>query len=172
MRTCHADYTLPDKPEDYIHRVGRVGRADRMGLAVSLVGAYKEKVWYHQCPSRGRGCQNTALTDQGGCCIWYDEPKYLREIEVRLQAKIPPLPADLRYRPAKEGVVYGRLRSEQGQVVGHAAEMQQVVQQLATLERNVQEQWLDLVVRFAPPQQPSSPAKRQAASAAASASRA
>jgi ATP-dependent RNA helicase DDX1 len=39
-----ADYTLPDKPEDYIHRVGRVGRADRMGLAISLVGAGKEKV--------------------------------------------------------------------------------------------------------------------------------
>ena len=31
--------TLPDEAEDYIHRVGRVGRADRMGLALSLVAA-------------------------------------------------------------------------------------------------------------------------------------
>lgn len=37
-------YTLPDKPEDYIHRVGRVGRADKMGLAISIVGSTKEKV--------------------------------------------------------------------------------------------------------------------------------
>lgn len=28
--------TLPDRSEDYIHRVGRVGRADTMGLAISL----------------------------------------------------------------------------------------------------------------------------------------
>ena len=37
--------TLPDKPEDYIHRIGRVGRADTMGLAISLVATEKEKVW-------------------------------------------------------------------------------------------------------------------------------
>jgi len=29
--------TLPDRSEDYIHRVGRVGRADIMGLAISIV---------------------------------------------------------------------------------------------------------------------------------------
>ena len=72
-----ADFTLPDTPEMYIHRVGRVGRADRMGLAISLVGSHKEKVWYHTCPSKGRGCFNTKLVDAGGCAIWYDEPLYL-----------------------------------------------------------------------------------------------
>jgi len=36
--------TLPDKSEDYIHRVGRVGRADRIGLAISIVAPRKEKV--------------------------------------------------------------------------------------------------------------------------------
>jgi ATP-dependent RNA helicase DDX1 len=70
------NYTLPDKPEDYIHRVGRVGRADRMGLAISLVGARPEKVWFHRCPSRGRSCQNRLLLEQGGCTIWYDEPAF------------------------------------------------------------------------------------------------
>ena len=36
--------TLPDRSEDYIHRVGRVGRADTLGLAISLVSTVKEKV--------------------------------------------------------------------------------------------------------------------------------
>jgi ATP-dependent RNA helicase DDX1 len=39
--------TLPDKPEDYIHRIGRVGRADTMGLAISLVATEREKVWFY-----------------------------------------------------------------------------------------------------------------------------
>ena len=29
--------TLPDEKQNYVHRIGRVGRADRMGLAISLV---------------------------------------------------------------------------------------------------------------------------------------
>jgi ATP-dependent RNA helicase DDX1 len=51
--------TLPDEKENYIHRIGRVGRADRMGLALSLVASVPEKVWYHTCPSKGKGCYNT-----------------------------------------------------------------------------------------------------------------
>lgn len=38
--------TLPDDKQNYIHRIGRVGRADRMGLAISLVATVKEKVTY------------------------------------------------------------------------------------------------------------------------------
>ena len=34
---------------------------------------YSCQVWYHSCPSRGKGCGNTRLKDQGGCAIWYDE---------------------------------------------------------------------------------------------------
>lgn len=70
--------TLPDRPEDYLHRIGRCGRAETMGLAVSLVGTDKEKVWYHTCASRGRDCSNTRLVEQGGCCIWYDETAMLK----------------------------------------------------------------------------------------------
>lgn len=68
--------TLPDEKSNYVHRIGRVGRAERMGLAISLVSKVPEKVWYHGewCPSRGRNCHNTTLTDQGGCCMWYNEP--------------------------------------------------------------------------------------------------
>jgi len=38
------DMTLPDRPENYIHRVGRVGRAGNPGLAISIVGACSERV--------------------------------------------------------------------------------------------------------------------------------
>lgn len=46
--------TLPDDKQNYVHRIGRVGRAERMGLAISLVATkHKEKVScttvYWQC---------------------------------------------------------------------------------------------------------------------------
>lgn len=92
--------TLPDVTENYIHRIGadpksvphrcfriqgglrvcqcavcttgRVGRADKMGLAISIVSPVKEKVWYHTCNKRrGIGCSNTKLKDKGGCTIWF-----------------------------------------------------------------------------------------------------
>ena len=71
--------TMPpsEEKQTYVHRIGRVGRAERMGLAIALVSKFKEKVWYHQCPSRGKQCNNTNLTDHGGCCKWYDEMQYL-----------------------------------------------------------------------------------------------
>ena len=31
------NYELPNVPEDYVHRIGRTGRAEREGVAVSLV---------------------------------------------------------------------------------------------------------------------------------------
>ena len=37
-------YLYGVQEEDYVHRIGRVGRAETMGLAVSLVSAHKEKV--------------------------------------------------------------------------------------------------------------------------------
>ena len=40
--------TLPDDKQNYVHRIGRVGRAERMGLAISLVATkHKEKVRMH-----------------------------------------------------------------------------------------------------------------------------
>ena len=39
--------TLPDEKSNYVHRIGRVGRAERMGLAISLVSSVPEKV--HCC---------------------------------------------------------------------------------------------------------------------------
>lgn len=37
--------TLPDEKSNYVHRIGRVGRAERMGLAISLVATVPEKVF-------------------------------------------------------------------------------------------------------------------------------
>jgi len=99
--------TLPDDIENYIHRIGRCGRAERMGLAISIVATEREKVWYHKCPSRGKNCSphpgNTKLTipfgpnqklmprddskwiiDEGGCTIWYDEPDLVKQVEKRI----------------------------------------------------------------------------------------
>jgi ATP-dependent RNA helicase DDX1 len=99
--------TLPDDIENYIHRIGRCGRAEHMGLAISIVATEREKVWYHKCPSRGKNCSpwpgNTRLTipfgpdqkmksrdeskwivDEGVCCIWYDEPDLVKQVEKRV----------------------------------------------------------------------------------------
>ena len=43
--------TLPDDKQNYVHRIGRVGRADRMGLAISLMATVKEKVTSCLIPS-------------------------------------------------------------------------------------------------------------------------
>lgn len=42
--TSVINVTLPDEKQNYVHRIGRVGRAERMGLAISFVSALKEKV--------------------------------------------------------------------------------------------------------------------------------
>lgn len=74
--------TLPDEKSNYVHRIGRVGRAERMGLAISFVSTVPEKVWYHGewCHSRGKNCRNTNLTDVKGCCIWYNEPQVNQQV--------------------------------------------------------------------------------------------
>ncbi|CAD7927474.1 unnamed protein product [Amoebophrya sp. A120] len=109
--------TLPDDIENYIHRVGRVGRAERVGLAISLVATEREKVWYHKCKSRGKDCRpwpgNTCLTvpfgtdgklkradpsawcvDEGGCSIWYDEPDLIQRVEKRIQMPLKHMDRD------------------------------------------------------------------------------
>jgi ATP-dependent RNA helicase DDX1 len=58
--------TLPDKcPETYVHRIGRVGRAERMGLAISLVSTVDERVWFCRKPKKPP-CEDTRDFDKGG----------------------------------------------------------------------------------------------------------
>ncbi len=41
---CVINYELPYSPEDYVHRIGRTGRAGASGLAISLVSPDEEKL--------------------------------------------------------------------------------------------------------------------------------
>ena len=70
--------TLPDAAENYIHRVGRTGRVGRYGMAVSLIAAQPESVWYHTCRGRGLNCSDAR------CIVGQSEVELLGEIETRL----------------------------------------------------------------------------------------
>ena len=39
------NYELPDSPESYVHRVGRTGRADEAGHAITLVAPDEQQLW-------------------------------------------------------------------------------------------------------------------------------
>eukprot|EP01026_Neomeris_dumetosa_P024663 TRINITY_DN2045_c0_g1_i7.p1 TRINITY_DN2045_c0_g1~~TRINITY_DN2045_c0_g1_i7.p1 ORF type:complete len:708 (-),score=131.19 TRINITY_DN2045_c0_g1_i7:97-2220(-) len=110
--------TLPDKSEDYIHRIGRVGRAESIGLAISLVASVPEKVWY--CSVKGYKPwlepkqQDCRTNDEGGHTTWYNEPQLLKDIEARLGQSISPLEQDLSLpksvKDKLQGAKYGQQR--------------------------------------------------------------
>lgn len=146
--------TLPDKSENYIHRVGRVGRAERLGLAVSLVAAQKEAVWYHTCNSKGRGsaCKNRKLVSAGGCVIWQNEAKMLLEIEERLKGQIEELGADFRRKNAQAAPrVYGARIGEE-EVNAETAKriqlLQPTVRNLVKLEEEAQLSFIALQQQY------------------------
>ena len=139
--------TLPDEKSNYVHRIGRVGRAERMGLALSLVSAVPEKVWYHGqwCSSRGHNCYNTRLTDQRGCCTWYNEPQYLADIEEHLGVTIAQVDTDMKVAADEfDGkVVYGEKKKAEGSgYTGHAGQLANTVSTLAALETQAQDLFL------------------------------
>jgi ATP-dependent RNA helicase RhlE len=47
------NYELPDSPESYVHRVGRTGRADEAGQAITLVSPAERHAWAHMEKSVG-----------------------------------------------------------------------------------------------------------------------
>lgn len=90
--------TLPDGAEDYIHRVGRVGRADALGLAVSLVSATPERVWF--CKRKGH--TPWAKPTPGEVeehTVWLDEAVAMRAVEERLGAPVPVMGHDCALPP-------------------------------------------------------------------------
>uniref|UniRef100_A0A8U7MM19 ATP-dependent RNA helicase n=1 Tax=Corvus moneduloides TaxID=1196302 RepID=A0A8U7MM19_CORMO len=139
--------TLPDEKQNYVHRIGRVGRAERMGLAISLVAKEKEKVWYHVCSSRGKGCYNTRLKEEGGCTIWYNEMQLLGEIEEHLNCTIAQVEPDIKV-PVDDfdgKVTYGQKRALGGGLYkGHVDVLAPTVQELAALEKEAQTSFLHL----------------------------
>ena len=110
---------LPEDKANYVHRIGRVGRAERMGLAITLVATKQEKVWYHGqwCSSRGRNCYNTNLTTEKGCCTWNDDMRFLADIEEHLGVTIPIAGRDMKVEANEfDGkVVYGKKRVDTGE---------------------------------------------------------
>jgi len=144
--------TLPSNKEDYVHRIGRVGRADRMGLAISLVATqHKEKVWYHSnCRNRNR-CYQTHLVEQGGCCIWYDEKQLLGDIESHLKITIEQIGKNINV-PVNEfdgKVTYGEKRGQKSGSLykGHADILAPQVRDLQKLEKSAQLSYLMLANR-------------------------
>nr|CDS29448.1 ATP dependent RNA helicase Ddx1 [Hymenolepis microstoma] len=140
--------TLPDEKQNYVHRIGRVGRAERMGLAISLVATCKEKVWYHaNCASRGRGCFDTRLLNAGGCCIWYNERQLLGEIEEHLGVTIDTVSSDLLI-PTNEfdgKVVYGeKLKNTAPTYQDHTDVMKVALKDLNRMEKATQISFLNL----------------------------
>jgi len=47
------NYELPDSPESYVHRVGRTGRADEIGCAITLVSPTERHAWANMEKSVG-----------------------------------------------------------------------------------------------------------------------
>ncbi|CAB3406926.1 unnamed protein product [Caenorhabditis bovis] len=133
---------LPDDKTLYVHRIGRVGRADRMGLSVSLVSEHDEKVWFHKCTSRI--CTNSKELQFGGCAIWYQEKQYLAEIEEHLGCTISQIDSDFQV-PVDEfdgKVVYGERRTGGGGFQGYGFSASSAVSQLADLESRMQIEFL------------------------------
>ncbi|KAK9791611.1 hypothetical protein WJX73_009998 [Symbiochloris irregularis] len=149
--------TLPDKSEDYIHRVGRVGRQGVLGLAVSLVSTVPEKVWY--CTVKGYtpwvnpkpGDKRTR--EEGGHTIWYEEPQLIKDIETRIRAPVEPLAPDMalppsmaKAREASGGTssAYGQAKSgeQNKEMHAHMEALRPAVAELARLEALAQQSFL------------------------------
>ncbi|XP_020803078.1 ATP-dependent RNA helicase Ddx1 [Drosophila serrata] len=139
--------TLPDDKANYVHRIGRVGRAERMGLAISLVSTVPEKVWYHGewCKTRGRNCYNTNLTNVRGCCIWYNEPNLLAEVEDHLNITIQQVDSamDVPVNDFDGKVVYGQKNLSMGSgYEDHVEQLVPTVRKLTDLELQSQSLFL------------------------------
>jgi ATP-dependent RNA helicase DDX1 len=169
--------TLPDEAENYIHRIGRVGRVDKMGLAISIVAVsdglpspsdnsnsegssrdLHEKVWYHTCSNRGKDCTNRTLKSQGGCTIWLSEAASLRTVQQRLGlSEIPELGDDfsLPQKLAQLGITYGEVNEamSKGSSTSYVASyhkklIESNVTELANMETQAQNLFLTIQSEF------------------------
>lgn len=135
--------TLPDKAENYIHRVGRVGRAERLGLAISLVAVQKELVWFHTCGKPRNGvCKRRSLVSTGGCLVWYNESKLFSEIEDRLKTRIEEFQTYFKLTKKNAGPThYGERAGDNKvdeEVNRQVMALQPAVQRLVQMEQDVQ----------------------------------
>ena len=154
--------TLPDNQEDYIHRVGRVGRADTLGLAVSLVSTVPERVWFCKRKGYTPWLSGPSAADVKEHTIWMDEPALLAAVETRLGGGIPlmghdcALPASIAEAAAgtEDGAAYGKARKAGASDALAAARREQLapaIAALSALEHRVQLSYWGLKLMFEPP---------------------
>ena len=137
---------LPDDAvETYVHRVGRVGRAERIGLAISIVSTEAEKVWFCQNDKKPP-CEDTRLFDKGGNCKWLDDIKLFKPIEKLLQknkvgcTKLSSIdtniPADMEglIKGKKYGDYSGESSSIDPELSAHFDELSSLVKELSAVE--------------------------------------
>lgn len=147
--------TLPDKCEDYVHRSGRVGRAENPGLCISLVSTVSEKVWF--CRKKGlkpwlNPTKENASGKKGGHAIWIQEKLLLREIEERLGAPMVHLQSDMTLPPSLSGSMYGKGKNTSKEepdlialeVAARVEASRESVKNLAKLEHEAQKTFFKL----------------------------
>eukprot|EP00889_Picochlorum_renovo_P006216 jgi/Picre1/33246/NNA_008570.t1 len=146
--------TLPDRCEDYVHRSGRVGRADTPGLCISIVSSVPEKVWF--CRKKGlkpwlNPTKENTSTKKGGHAIWLQEKLLLRDIEERLGTGIVPLQSDMSLPPSLLGSRYGKGGQPKTEADAIALEVaarveasRESVKKLAQLEHEAQQTFFKL----------------------------
>ena len=108
-----------------------------MGLAISLVGGAKERVWFHRCPLRGKGCTNRQLVSDGGCTLWYDEKALWSAISLKIssaQGSLVRMTAAGGYRVPGDLGIYGRRAVGKGKASAHAAALKSKAEQVAELD--------------------------------------
>lgn len=132
--------TLPDEKQNYVHRIGRVGRAERMGLAISLVATEKEKVWYTYAATVGRDAITLDSRKMAAVLSGTMKCSYF-EIEEHLNCTISQVEPDIKV-PVDEfdgKVTYGQKRAAGGgNYKGHVDILAPTVQELAALEKEAQ----------------------------------
>lgn len=127
------NYRLPESAEEYVHRIGRVGRAEHVGLAISVVGQ-RERVWFHRCKAEAT-CHNVADSSAGGCTVVLDDQETWRMIQGKLGETIPPLV----FAEFKNPSQYGQLKPRaEAAPKNHAAQLAETVELLAHLENQTQ----------------------------------
>lgn len=146
--------TMPEEAEHYLHRIGRVGRRQRAGLAISLANMIvPEKVWFHTCKTRGGQLSNHRYqcTSRTVCCANYDEEVLLAKVEKHLGTSVPrmdtatfSLPEEITSKGLKYGEAAGEDTSGPDVAVYMTEKVRGQLKTLVDLETQAQNLYLSM----------------------------